>query len=59
MSLAVYNPVSGEIHNMTLFYLTPTGFSFIGTILLYVALSYIPPVRKYLLNDRKDIKNNI
>lgn len=59
MSLAVYNPVSGKIHNMTLFYLTPTGFSFIGTILLYVALSYIPPVRKYLLNDRKDIKNNI
>lgn len=55
MSLAVYNPVTGEIHNMTLFYLTPTGFSFIGTGVLYYLLSLIPPVKKYLLKDREDI----
>ncbi len=55
MSLAVYNPVTGEIHNMTLFYLTPTGFSFIGTGVLYYVLSLVPPIRKYLLKDREDI----
>lgn len=55
MSLAIYNPVSGKIHNMTLFYLTPTGFSFIGTAVLYIVLSYIKPIRKYLLKDREDI----
>ncbi len=55
MSLAVYNPITGEIHNMALFYLTPTGFSFIGTGVLYYVLSLIPPVRKYLFKDREDI----
>ena len=55
MSLAIYNPVTGEIHNMTLFYLTPTGFSFIGTGVLYYVLSLVPPIRKYLLKDREDI----
>ena len=55
MSLAVYNPVTGEIHNMTLFYLTPTGFSFLGTALLYLLLSFIPPIRKYLIRDREEI----
>lgn len=52
MSLAVYNPVTGEVHNMLLFRLTPTGFSFIGTAVLYYVLSLVPPVRKYLLQDR-------
>ncbi len=55
MSLAVYNPVTGEVHNMLLFRLTPTGFSFIGTALLYFVLSLIPPVRRYLLQDRDKI----
>lgn len=55
MSLAVYNPVTGEIHNMVLFHLTPTGFSFIGTAVLYWIFSIIPPIRKYILNDRNDI----
>lgn len=55
MSLLVYDPITGEVHNMLLFRLTPTGFSFLGTGLLYLLLSYIPPVRKYLLNDREEI----
>ena len=55
MSLLVYNPITGEIHCMPLFYLTPTGFSFIGTAVLYTVLSYIPPIRKYMLRDRDDI----
>ena len=55
MSLAVYNPVTGEIYNMTLFYLTPTGFSFLGTALLYLLLSLIPPIRRYLIKDREEI----
>lgn len=55
MSLSVYNPVTGEIHNMALFYLTPTGFSFLGTGVLYFLLSLIPPVKKYLLQDREDV----
>ena len=55
MSLAIYNPVSGEIHNMLLFRLTPTGFSFIGTGVLYFIFSLVPPVRKYLLRDREEI----
>ncbi len=55
MSLAVYNPVTGEVYNMVLFYFTPTGFSFIGTAVLYTLLSLIPPVKRYLLKDRNDI----
>lgn len=55
MSLLVYNPVTGEVHNMLLFRLTPTGFSFLGTGLLYLVLSYIPPIRRYLLRDREEI----
>lgn len=55
MSLAVYNPVSGEVHCMPLFYLTPTGFSFLGTGVLYLLLSCIPPVKRYLLKDRSEL----
>ena len=55
MSLAVYDPVTCEVHNMLLFRLTPTGFSFLGTGLLYYLLSLIPPIRKYLLRDRDEI----
>ena len=55
MSLAIYNPVSGEIHNMILFYATPTGFSFLGTGILYYVLSKIPIIKRYILKDRNEI----
>ncbi|MDE6599431.1 MAG: cytosine permease [Oscillospiraceae bacterium] len=58
MSLLIYNPVTGEVHNMLLFRLTPTGFSFLGTGLLYLILSFVPPIRKYLLADRATIANS-
>ena len=55
ISLAIYNPLSGKIHCEPLFYLTPTGCSFIGTGLLYWLLNKIPAIRKYTLGDREDI----
>lgn len=55
MSLAVYNPLSGEIHCKPLFYLTPTGCGFLGTGLLYFLLNQIPVVKAYTLRDREDI----
>ena len=55
MSLAVYNPVTGAVHCMPLFYLTPTGFSFLGTGALYWLLSRIEPVRRYLMRDRGEL----
>lgn len=55
ISLAIYNPLSGEIHCKTLFYLTPTGCSFIGTGILYWLLNKIPTIQKYTLRDREDI----
>lgn len=56
LSLAVYNPLSGEIHCMALFYLTPTGCAFLGTGLLYYLLNRLPCVRKYTLKDRNEYK---
>ena len=56
LSLAVYNPISGEIHIMPLFYLTPTGVSFLGTGILYFVLSCIPPIKKYMLKDKMEIE---
>lgn len=55
MSLGIYNPVTGQVHNMLLFHLTPTGFSFLGTGLLYYGLSKIPFIRGYLLKDREEL----
>lgn len=55
MSLAVYNPLTGQIHCEPLFYLTPTGFSFLGTGLLYWLLSRVRPIRRYLLQDREEV----
>lgn len=55
LSLAVYNPVTGQVYNQLLFRLTPTGLSFICTALLYFAVSLLPPVRRYLLQDTADI----
>lgn len=53
ISLAVYNPLTGEIHCEPLFYLTPTGCSFIGTGILYWLFNKIPIIQKYTLRDRK------
>jgi len=55
MSLLIYNPVTSQVHNMFLFHVTPTGFSFLGTGILYYVLSRIPGIRKYLLRDRDEI----
>lgn len=55
MSLLVYDPITGKVHCMLLFRLTPTGFSFLGTGILYYLLSLIKPVRKYILRDRDEI----
>ena len=53
LSLAIYNPVTGEIHNRVLFMLTPTGCALVGTGILYGLLCKIPPIRRYV---RKDIR---
>ncbi|MBO6231593.1 MAG: cytosine permease [Ruminiclostridium sp.] len=55
ISLLIYDPVSTEIHCMPLFYLTPTGASFIGTAVLYFALSRIPAINRYLMKDRGEL----
>ena len=55
MSLLVYNPVTAKVHSEILFKLTPTGFSFLGTAVLYFGLSRIPGIRNYLVRDRKEI----
>lgn len=47
-SLLIYNPLSGNIHCKALFYLTPTGASFLSTLILYVALCYVKSFRKYM-----------
>lgn len=55
LSLAIYDPIGGFVHIKFLFVLTPTGASFLGTLLLYVLLSKIPAVRRYI---RRDISIN-
>ena len=55
LSLAVYDPVRGVVRCPALFTLTPTGLSFFGTGLLYALLSCLPPIRRYLLQDRGEI----
>ena len=52
ISLLIYNPVTGEVHNEIFFSFTPTGCSLIGTGLLYYLLCKLPPIRRYV---RKDI----
>lgn len=54
ISLAIYNPVSGVIYNEFLFSFTPTGISFLGTGLLYLALSKLPVIQDYLLKDKTE-----
>lgn len=55
ISILIYNPITTEVHNMFLFYFTPTGLSFLGTGILYYVLSRIPNVRRILLRDRDEI----
>jgi len=55
ISLCIYNPVSGTVHNQFLFRFTPTGFSFLGTGALYYLLSRVPAIRRYLLRDHGEI----
>lgn len=55
ISLLIYNPVSGTIHNSFLFHLTPTGCSFLATGLLYGLLCVMPPFRRYVHRDLKEI----
>ena len=55
ISLAIYNPLSGKIYCEPLFYLTPTGCSFIGTGILYWLLNKIPAIQKYTLRDREEM----
>jgi NCS1 family nucleobase:cation symporter-1 len=55
ISLAIYNPVTCEVHIPVLFYFTPTGFSFLSTAVLYYVLNQIPTVKKYMLKDRSEL----
>lgn len=55
ISLLIYNPVTGEIHNDFFFHFTPTGCSLVGTGLLYYLVCKIPGVRRYV---RKDVSMN-
>ena len=55
ISLSIYNPITGEVHNRLLFHLTPTGASFLGSGILYFVCSKIPVVRKYLLQDQNEV----
>ncbi len=55
LSLAIYNPITGEIYQEGFFYLTPTGCAFLGTGILYYLLCQLPWVRRYV---RKDISLN-
>lgn len=51
LSLAIYNPITGEIYNRFLFTFTPTGVSFMGTGLVYYLLCLLPWVRRYVRRD--------
>jgi NCS1 family nucleobase:cation symporter-1 len=51
----VYNPITGDIHNDIFYYLTATGVGFLSSGILYFVLSKIPPIRKYMLQDRDEL----
>lgn len=55
ISLAIYNPVTGDIHIPFLFQFTPTMCSFTGTALLYLILNAVPAIRAYNLRDRAEV----
>jgi cytosine/uracil/thiamine/allantoin permease len=50
-TLVIYDPIQGIIHNKILFMLTPTLASFIFTGVLYLLLSKIPGIRRYIRRD--------
>ena len=54
-SLAIYDPISRDVHIPFLFYLTPTGASFLFTAVLYFGLSRIEPIKSYMTADGGDI----
>lgn len=51
ISLAIYNPISCQVHIPLLFNFTPTGFSFLSTCVLYYVLNQIPFIKKYMQKD--------
>lgn len=51
VSLLIYNPVTGVIHNRLLFNLTPTGCSFLAAGGLYWLFCSLPVVRRYVRRD--------
>lgn len=55
VSLMIYNPVTADIHITSLFYLTPTGCSFLVTGILYVLISRLPLIRNYLMKDHGEL----
>ncbi|MBO4637751.1 MAG: cytosine permease [Clostridiales bacterium] len=50
-SLLIYDPIKSVVHVKWLFVLTPTGASFLFTALLYLGLSRIPYIRRYIRRD--------
>lgn len=50
-SLLIFDPIRAVVHVKWLFVLTPTGASFLFTGLLYLILSKIPAVRRYIRQD--------
>ncbi len=54
-SIAVYNPLSGVIHNKILFYLTPTGCGFIASLIIYVICDKIPFLNRYMHKDSGEL----
>ena len=55
VSLAIYNPVTAEVHLPALFRLTPTGASFIATLVFYTGISFIPPIRNYMTGKNPQV----
>ncbi|NPD31382.1 permease [Eggerthellaceae bacterium zg-1084] len=53
--LFVYNPIYGTVESPVFHYLTGSGFTAVFAAALYLALSFVPPVRSFLLRDRDDL----
>ena len=52
--LLVYNPIISEPRNSVFLILAATGTAMATSALLYFICSKIPPIRKYMLQDRDD-----
>ena len=55
VSLAIYNPVTAQVRIPAFFCLTPTGASFIATLVFYAGMSLIPPVRSYMMGRNPQV----